>query len=206
MSHKGYNFIVVDCDDEQTSIATRREKEIQAEVIPKEHEKNMYEILRVKSQDFVDFFNDNLDGHYDYVLVDIPGNIAQKGVKQTIVFYDYMFVPLGLSSFDTDSLEKFIAFYRDKVMPILKEYDKKVHIYGVVYRVNKQTRAYKQFYYQDRDHMPFPFLENVVPQAQVFADEANTYMPYHELDNNKTRTVEFAEEIISIISNNVDHG
>lgn len=199
MNEKNYNFCVVDCDDFQQSLMSKRQNELENDEIPEKKKDNLYKIYQVNSSEFISYYENNLDGIYDYVIVDIPGNLEQKGVKSTIVYYNYLFIPLTLSAFDTDSLEKFIGFYRDNIAPILKEHGKDIQVYGIIYNENKRTRSFKDFYFNQKDNMPFPFMENVIPYAQIFKDYVNTYQPYYQINDSKG-TRNFNEEFLSIIN------
>ena len=116
--------LVIDGDDLQQSLSKIRERE----------GGESYELVKSTTREIPGVV-DNLKNIYDYIFIDIPGNLKQEGVVNTLLICDKVVVPVSLSELDIDSTKDFIGFLKNTV---------EVDIIGVFNKVNIQTVEYRQ--------------------------------------------------------------
>ena len=102
---------VVDADDKQMSLQNTRKKEITEGA----DDEKLYNLIQINSIDFPSTYENSLKGEFDYIFVDLPGNLKQPGVLDTFIYTDYLFIPTSLSSFDLDSMSIFVDLYDDVI-------------------------------------------------------------------------------------------
>jgi len=169
---------VVDADDKQMSLDRTRKKELAKGA----KENDLYNLIQINSNDFPNIYDSGLKGKFDYVFVDLPGNLKQPGVLATFVYVDYLFIPTSLSSFDLDSMGIFVELYNE-VIEKRKEINETVKVFGILNRFNPRMKEFELF--QDmREKLPFKFLDNYIPQSDVMfqrnVSTTETYKHYRK--------------------------
>lgn len=158
-----YSVCVVDADDLQRTLSSWRESDLKKEGVI---EDDLYDLLSINSKDFPKILNDHLLKEYDFVFVDLPGNLKQAGVISSYAMVDYIFIPTGLSSADLDSTIKYINLYNEEIRPIREKAGFKCNVFAFLNRINKQMLEYKEFV-QMKDSFPVPFLKTDIGTADV---------------------------------------
>lgn len=215
---------LVDCDDMQKSLFRKRERDrdkllekIETELKSKtEGERkeifdaiwdNRYDLLKIDSVDFPQQYFDILEGQVDYVLVDLPGNLKQKGVIASYALCDFIFMPTCLSDDDLDSTILFHEMYKTEIEPLRIEGGMKpAIIHSVLNKVNKNTTMYKDFV-ENKGLFPFEFLKTEFPNAEaVFQKNSSTIESFSfvkkEGKEDVDQIVKFCNEVVSIIKSN----
>jgi cellulose biosynthesis protein BcsQ len=193
--------VVCDCDDKQTSLVKERETDIELGNDPED----LYQILSIKSADFEKQYIDMIDGNVDICLLDLPGNLMQKGVIQSYFHADIIIIPTSLSKKDFDSSLAFFNEYSTTLEPLrLKNNLPPIKFYGVLNKVEKTSLEYKEFV-KIKNELPFHFLDTVLSYAPVtFQRNASTVNDFSLIK--KTKGVEkdivkeFCEELMSLIN------
>ena len=171
VSMYGKSVLVLDADDNQHSIEAKRDYE--KIKIKNYSEDNYFKILSINSSDskknIEDFFND-----FDFIFIDLPGNLKQPGVLDSYRLVDYLFIPTSLSTEDVDSTINFYKIYMNEVYPIRQQAQLPIYVFGLLSKVHVNSKEYKFFKEQEETHYPFKFLENVFPYSQIIQRKLNT--------------------------------
>lgn len=190
-----YKICVVDADDLQGSLETIRELDIKkegAETISK------YDLLTVNSNDFPEILNKFLLNEYDFIFVDLPGNLKQAGVISSYGLVDYIFIPTSLSTVDLDSTMKFVSIYNSDIRPLREKAGLECNLFAFLNKVNKQMIEYKNSQII-KDNFLVPFLINDIGIADVslqrYASTINNYTD----GKGKEIFKPFCEEILSYL-------
>ncbi len=125
--------LVIDGDDLQQSLSKIRERE----------GGESYELVKSTTREIPGVV-DNLKNIYDYIFIDIPGNLKQEGVVNTLLTCDKVVVPVSISELDIDSTKDFIGFLKNTVEVYKEKIGQKIDIMGVFNKVNIQTVEYRQ--------------------------------------------------------------
>lgn len=192
-----YSVCVCDCDDKQKTLSKLRARDIEAG----HEEKNLYDLIRVDSISFKDIYDD-LYGEYDFIFVDLPGNLMQRGVVLSYALADFMFIPTGISFQDIDSLILFLGIYEDEIKPVRVESGfEETKIYGFLNNVNPRLTEVVEFI-NEKENMPIPILNKLIPQNDVaFKRNASTSDLYEKAGDAKAYD-QFCKEVLSIITKN----
>ncbi|MBL4703026.1 MAG: ParA family protein [Flavobacteriales bacterium] len=96
--------LLYDVDEDKPNAAKWRGRDSENGLITNDS----YEIQQAMSEDLLEIIEQVKDrGIYDYIIIDLPAGINQKGVFNVLAFFDVMFIPCAA----TDSeLEDAIAF------------------------------------------------------------------------------------------------
>ena len=161
--------LVIDGDDLQQSLSKIRERE----------GGESYELVKSTTREIPGVV-DNLKNIYDYIFIDIPGNLKQEGVVNTLLICDKVVVPVSLSELDIDSTKDFIGFLKNTV---------EVDIIGVFNKVNIQTVEYRQV--KDLDEImgvkfckiPIKNSVNIIKGGRLIWMQENTLGLWRNLQN-----------------------
>lgn len=195
--------LVVDLDDLQETLYSKRLQELSEPKTKEKLEKNnlsAYCILTMNSQDFTDEKHAELCSEYDFIFLDMPGNLKQEGVMGAYLFADYLFIPMGDSFADLDSSKKFIDFYLENVKVSRDSINLTTHVYGFFSRVKANESLFKQAYAKKDDltYWRIPFFKNIIPDNTTsFKKEFSTIIPYKSKKKNDYE--DFIEEAIQVI-------
>ena len=162
---------VVDCDNQQATLASLREREL-GETSKKRNE--LYTIIRMPSEAFADRLED-LQNSYDIILVDLPGNMEQNGVMAIYHLIDVSFIPFKLTGGDIDGTIKFW----DRYSKVIEEREKlgfKTIVKGIANDVTVNTAEFKDFNADGgvKDNLPFEVLDVYVRHRAEFGRYSTT--------------------------------
>ncbi len=187
-----YKVLLVDADDFQKTLFKIREQEL----IPLSEEKEfdeekLYRIICLNSVDFpkkVKIYRDE----YDFIFIDLPGNLKQAGVADSYGNVDHLFIPTQSSKVDIDSTLDFIDFVNQKLIPFREKAGLKTTVYGFFNRVVAKNKDFRELYLASGDAFKVPFLENFIPESAVtfqryistvYSYENSSYGGYEEFCN-----------------------
>jgi len=193
---KNKKVLLIDCDDDQHSISHWREFE-KSTGVP---EDKLYPILsEIDSADVASQIRALID-HYDYIIIDLPGNLKQKGVKTVYALMDVVFVPTQV---DYDTLKAHTSFLNkmDEVnadrVKTLKQNSTKY--YGFLARVNPRMTNVKNMVnnldggFDDR----LPMLETVIPVMNKEYQQKVTTLGYRNKSKYGHKFKMLSEEMLT---------
>jgi len=191
-----YSILVVDADDLQQTLMKFRE----IDLLKGYSIEDLYHLVHISSNDFPKM-SQGFVTDYDFIFIDLPGNLKQEGVISCYNLVDYLFIPTGTSIADIDSTIKFIDLYREKVVPIRSHHGAKTQIYSYLSRVKRNTNDYKAAK-ENRifEKIGVPMMENDISETVSLQSNATTAEVYSSLI--KTNDYEaFCKEFLKIIKN-----
>ena len=161
--------IVIDADDLQHTIETIRKVEIEAGA----DSEKLYPVLPSNSIDAPDWL-EKLIYDFDFIFIDLPGNLKQEGVVKSISMADIIIIPTSLSREDLDSTGKFLKILNEQIIPVRNSIGVNTDIYGILYKVRKRGKEYREFIAEIVE-MPIKFFNEVVPNSEVLKRQTSTY-------------------------------
>lgn len=191
-----YDILVVDADDLQQTLMKFREIDLDKGY----NIDNLYHLVHISSNDFPKM-SQGFISDYDFIFIDLPGNLKQEGVISCYNLVDYLFIPTGTSIADIDSTLKFIDLYREKVIPIRSHHGAQTQIYSYLSRVKRNTIDYKAAK-ENRifEKIGVPMMENDISETVFLQSNATTAEVYSSL----RRSIDyeaFCKEFINLIKN-----
>lgn len=168
-----YSVCVIDADDLQQTLTKWRASDIEQGA----KEEELYNLISINSGDLQNIISSLMD-EFDYIFIDLPGNLKQEGVLQIYSIVDYLFVPTGLSSADLNALIDFLGVYDIKIKPIRESNGNKINVFCFLNRIKKNVIEYKEFL-RNKENLNIKFLDNFIPESySVFQRKANTIDVY----------------------------
>lgn len=161
--------IVIDADDLQHTIETIRNDEISGGANPD----ILFPVLPSNSVDAPSWV-ENLLADYKYIFIDLPGNLKQEGVINSLLRADLIIIPTSLSREDLDSTGRFINILNTQIVTEREKAGMNTDIYGILYKVRKRGKEYKEFI-NEIEQMPIKFFEEVVPNSEVLKRQTSTF-------------------------------
>lgn len=190
-------ILVIDADDAQQSLLSKRNQEIKEGLC---EEKNLPYLLMGSLSSQVPELIEMYADLYDIIMVDLPGNLKQKGVLSTYVLADVILIPLQTDFVSLDSLTKFIKVYYDEIKPLQVENNISCKVGAFLNNVNPRGIEVNELLNQrDSFKDKFTLFENLIPQSSVtFGREFNTYEQYQNIANN-SKYNQFIDELVDFI-------
>lgn len=176
------SVLVIDADDMQQTISTIRKDEI-SKGSPKEHLFPVIESNSINASEWVEKFIEE----YDYIFIDLPGNLKQQGVINAYLMADLIIVPTSLSKEDIDASMIFLNIIMKDIIPARKEIGLDTEVIAMLYKVRKMGKDYKEFL-QHKEQFPIRFFDEVVPISDVLSKQTSTF----ENVQYKTKTFEMS--------------
>jgi len=191
--------LVFDCDDLQETLYKKRHREME---FLKENNLRLkneaYQIVKVNSNEFKNVVS-KYEGDYDFIFIDVPGNLKQTGVIECYLAADYIFMPTDITEQDMDST---ISFYNEvdkKIIPIRRQEKLVTVIYAFLNKINKVTRTYKEFD-SYKDQLPFNFLNTHIGYSSVtFGDKFSTISDYSFMKGKENLLDNLCIEIMEVV-------
>lgn len=192
------SFIVCDLDYDQKTLAAKRESELQdgGDI------QDLYALEVIKSSDFAEVFKNAIDGNFDYVLLDIPGNLEQSGIRQALAYCDHIIIPTHYSESDIQSFVDYVKFIREEIDPMRKKFGlKEIDLKAVLNRVMKNSVDYKDFKAAKKDYADIiEFLNVDLPLSEpTFQRNLSTVNEYKEVYSKNSYISDFCNEVYEII-------
>ena len=189
---KKKKLIVLDCDPRQGTLIELRKDEIE------ESENDNYQLVKINPENAYDYIKDVFND-YDFIFIDLPGSLDQKGVLTAIHLIDYVFIPTRTNKTDLRSTFKYIDVYNEKVKPWRNEKDLDISLNLVINFAEANTLEHKEFY-ENKDSLTINVLDNSVPKLNNIARNISTINVYKDSTKDKERLKMFCEEIYKIIN------
>lgn len=216
----GKNVGVIDCDDPQHSISDARERELlliknneadkeAAKDVFRKTGKRIFPVIATNPVDALDQAEILIeDEDIDIVLFDLPGTIRSKGVLNTLIHMDYIFVPVSADRMVLESALQFVANFKDNLMTTGKAVTREVFLFWTMVDGREKTDIYS-LYDEVIGELGFTVLNTRIPDSKRFRrdfsepDKAVFRSTIFLSDPHLlrgSRIKELAEEILSIIS------
>lgn len=199
-----YSVVVVDADDKQNSIDSRRKFDLRINEGLKEED--LYDIVVYPSLTAGKNIIANEMGLYDIIIVDFPGNLNAEGVKTVYNLVDLIFIPIDPISFvEVQSIIKFCSMMIKEVDPLREQNNFDPAERYFIF--NKVNRAVKEFRNNEntkalKEDVPFPVLDNMVPEWKVFKEEFQTVSYFNEEVEKRQRVIDgIAGEMFEKVEN-----
>ncbi len=143
---------------------------------------------------------DALKGNVDFIFIDLPGTIDQKGVLELYALVNHLFIPTGLSSLDLKSFVKFYSYYVQKIIPIKDKYNIEHTIHAYLHAIDSNTNQFKEFQ-EIKNEYPVNFLYGFTTYSRkTYQDEFSTLKPLkHQNKKNQQKLTQLCKEIVKII-------
>lgn len=190
--------MVIDADDSQQSLLSKRNLEKEEGLYSEAEEPYMLMgSLSAQVPELLENFSDL----YDIIMVDLPGNLKQKGVLSTYALADVLLIPAKADFLNLNSLVRFIEILKEDVAPFQKENNLNTKIGVFLNNVNPRSIEVKELLNTKENYKSsFYLFDNIIPTSDVtFGREFNTYSDY-ENDRNQPKYNLFIEELISFIN------
>lgn len=189
--------LVIDTDP-MSPIINRREEDL--EEFGDELKKDPYDVIEIESESLSDMINAFI-GQYDYVVIDFPGAIRQAGVKGSLIFCDYIFVPTDVSPTDWNGTVQFIEMLHEEITPKKKQIlgdDAYIEIYGIFTKIMKNQKEFKEHNSPEgRKELPAEFLQEHFPyMLDVFKRNFNTVADYQDNHNKPLKVIDELENLL----------
>ena len=185
-----YSVVVVDADDKQNSIYSRRQYDLSLnEGIS---EDSLYDVVVYPSAKAGEMIIENEMGIYDIIIVDFPGNLSAEGVKTVYNLVDLIFIPVDPIAFvEVQSIVSFCKLLIQEIDP-LREANNFIAAerFFIFNKVNKATKEFRtsESIQTLKDETPFPVLDNVLPDWKFWKNEFQT-AEYWQLEDEKRQRV-----------------
>ena len=189
---KKKKLIVLDCDPRQGTLIELRKDEIDCS------ENESYQLVKVNPENAYDYIKD-VFSDYDFIFIDLPGSLDQKGVLTTIHLIDYVFIPTRTNKTDLRSTFKYIDVYNEKIKPWRNEKNLDINLNMVINFAEANTLEHKEFY-ENKESLTINVLDNPVPKLNNIARNISTINVYKDSTKDKERLKMFCEEIYKIIN------
>ena len=191
--NKEKKVLILDCDDFQKTIFKTREEELE-----NNQNNNGFEIIATNSEDASSLI-ENLENSFDYIFIDLPGNLKQKGVLELYTYVDYLFIPTRFTDDDLDAAFEFLNLINKHILPIRKEAGLKTTINGIAYMEDSKSKEYKD-YLKQKNELSLNFLESNIPNSRILIRKKSTFNDLNYVTN--TYNIgHFYKEIIKILEN-----
>lgn len=185
-----YTVCVIDSDDMQQTLAEMRESDIRNGALDSE----LYALISIDSSNFAESISAVL-GEFDFIFVDLPGNLKQEGVIQSYSMVDYLLIPTALSDADLNSTVKFHEILKNELLPLRKKANLDTDVVYFLNKINAQTVEFKEFQ-ENKENMEMKFLNTFIGYNIIdFQRNAGTVNTYH-----KPQYIEFCEEVLKHIT------
>ncbi len=191
--NKGKKVLILDCDDFQKTIFKTREEELE-----NNQNNNGFEIIATNSEDASDLIK-NLENSFDYIFIDLPGNLKQKGVLELYTYVDYLFIPTRFTDDDLDAAFVFLNLINKHMLPIRKEAGLKTTIKGIAYMEDSKFKEFKN-YLKFKNELSLNFLESNIPNSRILIRKKSTFNNLNYVTN-AYNIGHFYKEIIKILEN-----
>jgi MinD-like ATPase involved in chromosome partitioning or flagellar assembly len=194
---RGKSVVVFDCDDEQATLTDWREMDLEYSDIS---EDEMYDLTAIKSDELPAMLESLkvIKEENDYLLIDLPGNIMQSGVKECYMLCDMIILLSNITRADILATIKFNEY--------LKEWGYKGKVVMVPTKINPMYKEWHEFIsdspeegFINKDELPFPVTKNFIKYDPIAFDrKANTVDKY---ENSKGNVVgeKLMDELMNII-------
>jgi chromosome partitioning protein len=192
------SFIVCDLDYDQKTLAAKRESEL----LEGRDTQDLYALEVIKSSDFSEVFKNAIDGNFDYVLLDIPGNLEQAGIRQALAYCDHIIIPCHYSESDVQSFVDYVKFIREEIDPMRVKFGlKEINLRAVLNRVMINSVDYKDFRAAKKDYADvIQFLDVDLPLSEpTFQRNLSTVNEYKEAYSKNTYISKFCTEVYETI-------
>lgn len=180
----GRRVLVVDCDYPQWSVHEQRKRELQL-VDASEHyklmlmrqykatEQKIWPVLNCRLSEALqeaERFLDKRTEQFDYVLFDLPGATAVRGVLPLVSSLDRIFVPMKADKMVMESSVIFARLVAESFVPDPKCATTGVHMFWTMIDRRERTPLYER-YEEALARFGLPIMQTHIPMRSRFGKE-----------------------------------
>lgn len=154
------NVCVIDADEDQRTATLE---------VTKDDEKGLdtFTVIPSLSRDVASLIPEILED-YEYIFLDLPGNMDQKGIKSLYSMLDIVFIPFYPNAKDLDSAEKFYSILLEFQKPRLDVGQEKTEVWFCPYKTGKTKIGKDELHALFRNE--YPLLENDIGHYDKIRD------------------------------------
>jgi chromosome partitioning protein len=197
LSMEGKEVCIIDCDDTQNTLSDIRYHDKLNHGIDEETN-DLYYITNISSVDTAPILRSILLPDYDFVLIDLPGNIKQEGVMECYLEQDIIFLLFDITKNDILSTIKFYNHLLEKGF--------KGEIYGIPTKVNTLVKEWRYFIgdktgdYIHFSDLPFKLFKSFIKYDQITYNRSfNTVKQNFANAKGEIKGIEFFDELKTYI-------
>lgn len=195
---KGKKVVVIDADNQKLTWLTRQNELANN---PDLDPSTLYPIVPIPAASVPDRIAEFASA--DYIILDLPGNAAQAGVKEAVTLVDHIFLPMGVSLFDVTSAGYYYSGFINKLVTEKKQqFGLDVTVNGVFSKISTTDSVFKELYEKGRRGMLIEgvkFLETAIPeQKAAFQKNVSTIIPFSTYKGSSL-ILNFCHEIMEIV-------
>jgi len=171
-------------------------------VFKTEKELDLYHIYQVSSEGFKDEFIDKFNGNFDYMVIDLPGNLKQKGVMDSYMPVEVLFTPLNpMSDNDIESTITFLDRYKEVDKMRQEAGLEPCEKYIISSKRDRRFAFNKEEFRKKFENFDVKFLEEEFPYSPVsFGQNVNTLLEYKKNLKDK-ETEQLCIKLFEILEN-----
>lgn len=167
---KNKRILVIDTDTLQKSYTRSREYSLLDGI----NENLLYQVIDSNPVN-VPKIIEEVSEDFDYIFLDLPGNLMEKGVISCYLLADFIIVPTACTRKDLDSTSIFLTKIFKDVIPIREKHNLETNIIGCVMKTNPLGVLYKNFKEDyDNNLIPIKFFNEVIPFSEVLDEQVDT--------------------------------
>ena len=154
-----FQIIFRDLDYFQASLSDQREEDLNNPEVNKEE---LFDLLAVTPSHLLGYLEE-LKEDYDYIFLDVPGNMEDEDLASIYRKVDIMIIPFDTSKYDVRGTAKFYIKYSETALQYRESKNLKTSVYGILTKVLPNTKAFRDFKINEIDNLPFKVMKNYVP-------------------------------------------
>ncbi len=198
------SVLVLDGDMKQQSIVKCRNRnqaeyngDTQWDDVP------MYDLLPMEASNFLKKYTDVIEGNYDVVLFDVPGNVESSDILNAYMMADVIIVPSSHGDMDIDSSNEIIHFIKTMVIPKREELGLDTKVYWLLNKVSTQLKSVKEIIETAESDPMFdgiPLMKSYIPNLPAKAAVSVNTVDFGEDQAFYNKYIRpWGEEILSIV-------
>ncbi len=165
-----YKICVLDLDYFQASLSDQREDDLKNENVDPDE---LFDLLAVTPSHLLGYIEE-LKEDYDYIFLDVPGNMEDEDLTSIYRKVDIMIIPFDTSKYDVRGTAKFYIKYSETALGYRESKNLKTSVYGILTKVLPNTKAFRDFRINEVDDLPFPVMKNYIPFLNFLKEDIST--------------------------------
>jgi len=167
-----FSIAVVDADDMQSTLKKWRATDLKNGL----KEEDTYDLFKIASKEFPNLYKTKINGNYDFVALDMPGNLKQEGVITSLIPVNLVISPMNLTQADIDATKAFLQEYEKVDEHRVKKGADPAEKRLILSKLDRRTGAAKNLD-SFKQASKWPILESVFAyRPSAFGTNVRTFM------------------------------